>query len=224
MSNVQLTDLTALTTVPPAPTGLTAGGDSSSQINLGWNSVPGADTYNVYQGTTSGGESSTPIATGITGTNYSVKGLNPSSTYYYTVAGVDSIGTGSQSSEASASTGSVGTPIAITVPDGNFAKDAAGYYINTNSGWGTFTSPLTGTLSGWTVTATPSTANSGGYNWEPVAGVDSVTSSGASPWGNNANALGSQPASSYNSFIYYPGELYPDNGVVSGAQPAQASR
>ena len=66
------------------------------------------------------GKAHTPIATGITGTSYSVTGLNPSSTYYYTVAAVDAYGTGSQSTEASAMTGSTGTPVAVTVPDGNF--------------------------------------------------------------------------------------------------------
>jgi phosphodiesterase/alkaline phosphatase D-like protein len=219
MSNVQLTDLTALTTVPPAPTGVTAAGASSSQINLNWNNVPGADTYDVYQGTTSGGESSTPIATGITGTSYSVTGLNASSTYYYTVAAVNNIGTGSQSSEASAATGSVGTPVSVTVPDGNFAADATQYYIGNNSGGGSMTSTVTGTLAGWSLSAVPSTASSGGYNWLPVAGVDSVNSSGASPWSVNAAAIGNQPASSYKSLVYYPGEQYAYNNVVSGAQP-----
>ena len=37
MTNVQLYDLTALPYAPPPPTGVTANGTSSSQINLDWN-------------------------------------------------------------------------------------------------------------------------------------------------------------------------------------------
>src|SRR5580700_1639189 len=60
----------------------------------------------------------------------------------------------------------------IPVPDGNFASDSAAYSFTTGngSGGGTFASPLTSTLSGWQLSAAPSTANGGAYNsggWAP---------------------------------------------------------
>ena len=116
----------------------------------------------------------------------------------------------------------LGAPVAVPVPDGNFASDSANYYINSNSGGGlTFTSPMNATLSGWSISANPSTANGGYYSaWEPYGAVDSVTSgSGASPLGDNAPWLGNQPSSSYQAFMYYPGEQYNDGSVVGGPQP-----
>jgi hypothetical protein len=44
----------------PAPTNLAAfGGDE--QVSLSWTATLGATSYNIYRGTTAGGESSTPI-------------------------------------------------------------------------------------------------------------------------------------------------------------------
>ena len=46
----------AATSIPPAPTGLTAqAGDG--QITLSWSFLPAARTYNIYRGTSAGGES-----------------------------------------------------------------------------------------------------------------------------------------------------------------------
>jgi F5/8 type C domain/Fibronectin type III domain/FlgD Ig-like domain len=115
-------------------------------------------------------------------------------------------------------------PASITIPDGNFT-DSPGNIINTNSGGGqTFTSPMTGNLSGWAISASPSTANGGTYTaWDPYGVLDSVTAgSGSSPYNSNVVYIGNQPASNYNAFIYYPGELYNSGSVVGGAQPAAA--
>ena len=144
------------------------------------------------------------------------------STYYYRVRATNSYGDSANTSTASALTTVVGVPVAVPVPDGSFASDAAAYYINSNTGGGlTFTSPMTATLSGWNVIASPSTANGGLYSaWEPYAAVDTVTSgSGAIPFANNAPSVGNQPASTYQAFMYYPGELYNYGGVVGGPQP-----
>ena len=82
---------------------------------------------------------------------------------------------------------------------------------------------MTATLSGWSISANPSTANGGYYasgGWEPYGVVDTVTSgSGASPYNMNASWIGNQPASNYQAFIYCPGEQYNNGSVVSGAQP-----
>jgi len=100
-------------TFPSQTTGVTATATSSSQINLTWTATTSATSYNLYRSTTTGGEGSTPVVTGITSTSYSNTGLSASTTYYYTVAAVNSSGTGIQSSEVSATT-SASTPAKIT--------------------------------------------------------------------------------------------------------------
>ena len=224
MSNVQLNDITAL---PAAPTGLVAAGASTSQVNLSWSdSATNVTGFQIDQST------DPTFSTGVTTatvsfptTTYSATGLSAGTTYYYRVRADNGAGDSVNTSTASATTGLPGTPVAMTVPDGNFALDATGDYINAsgaNGGGGTYTQPMTGTLAGWTLSATPSTANggyysSGGYN--PFGVLDTVTSSGASPYPNNASSLGNQPGSTYRAFVYYPGEQYAYNGVVGGPQP-----
>jgi hypothetical protein len=100
------------TTVPSAPTGLTATA-GNTQITLAWTASSGAASYNVYRGTSAGGESSTPIATGVTTVNYTNTGLTNGTTYYYKVKAVNSAGTSGYSNEASA------IPVASTQPIAN---------------------------------------------------------------------------------------------------------
>jgi hypothetical protein len=115
--------------------------------------------------------------------------------------------------------------VAIAVPDGDFASDAARCYIdNARAGRGIFTSPKIATLSGWSVTATPSQRNSGVYTHLPIGAVDSNTGSGSSPWSNNVSQIGNQPASRYNDFAYSPGEQYASSNAVSGPQPGASLR
>ena len=85
--------------VPAQVTGLAAtAGDA--QAALAWTAVSGASGYTVFQGTTAGGE--TALASGVTATSYTAAGLANGTTYYYTVAAMNSAGTGPQSSEVSA--------------------------------------------------------------------------------------------------------------------------
>lgn len=98
---------------PSAPSGLSASAVSSSSINLAWTaSATSGVTYDVYQGTTSGGESNTPVATGISSTSYAVTGLGASTAYYFKVSAVDSGGTSGLSNEATATTESGSSSIA----------------------------------------------------------------------------------------------------------------
>jgi len=89
--------------IAAAPTGLTATG-GSAQIGLSWTASSGATSYNVYRGTTAGGESATAIATGITGTIYTDTGLANSTAYFYTVKAVNASGSSAASNEATATT------------------------------------------------------------------------------------------------------------------------
>ena len=123
---------------------------------------------------------------------------------------------------ASTTTGFLGTPVAVAVPDGDFSLDTPGNCINANTGGGlTFTAPMTAALAGWAITANPSTDNGGYYaGWEPYGVLDNVISGNtATPYNNNGVYIGNQPASTYNAFIYCPGELYNYGSVVGGAQP-----
>src|ERR1019366_9941950 len=58
---------------------------SSSQVNLTWNALTNATSYNVKRSTTSGGPY-TPIATGVTAANYTDVVASVSAGYYYVVS------------------------------------------------------------------------------------------------------------------------------------------
>jgi len=98
---------TPLGSPPAAPTGLTAA-PGNAQVALNWTGSMGATSYNVYRGTSPGGESSSAIATGITSTSYTNTGLTNGTTYYYKVTATNSYGTSGYSNEASA------TPVTVT--------------------------------------------------------------------------------------------------------------
>jgi fibronectin type 3 domain-containing protein len=87
---------------PPAP-GLAVTAVSSNQINLAWNIVTNAASYNVKRSTTNGGPYVT-IATGWTMTNYADVSLAGTTTYFYVVSGVNAGGEGTNSIQASATT------------------------------------------------------------------------------------------------------------------------
>jgi fibronectin type 3 domain-containing protein len=99
--NLNYLSFASSVSVPPAPTGLSASA-GNSQVSLSWTASSGATSYNVYRGTSAGGEGTTSIATGITGTSYANIGLTNGTTYYYKVAAVNSAGTSGMSNEASA--------------------------------------------------------------------------------------------------------------------------
>ena len=86
---------------PTQPTNLVAT-QSTSGIGLTWTASTGATSYNVYRGTTSTAELTTPIATGIKTTSYTNTGLTPSTTYYYKVVAVNSYAGSFASTESSA--------------------------------------------------------------------------------------------------------------------------
>lgn len=96
--------------VPAAPAGLTAAAAGSSQVDLTWDAATApADLtltgYDIYQGTSSGGESAAPLATvPATAASYTVPGLDSGTTYYFTVTAVYGTGQSPASIEASATT------------------------------------------------------------------------------------------------------------------------
>jgi len=93
-------------TVPSVPLALTTI-NGNGTATLSWsppasNGGAAVTGYDVYRGTTSGGEAATPIATNVSGTSFTDTGLTNGTTYYYTVAAINAVGISSQSAEASA--------------------------------------------------------------------------------------------------------------------------
>ena len=92
----------------PAPANLSASG-ANNTITLTWNTVSGATSYTLYWDNVSGIDSSDTAITSInintdntTHDNYTHSNMDNGSTYYYKVAAVNSSGTGTLSSIASA--------------------------------------------------------------------------------------------------------------------------
>jgi len=94
---------------PTAPTGLVANA-GNAQVVLNWSGSTGATSYNVYRGTSAGGESATAMATGITGNGYTSSNLSNGTTYYFVVKAVNAAGTSGASNEANATPSSTSTP------------------------------------------------------------------------------------------------------------------
>jgi hypothetical protein len=84
-----------------APSGLTAN-PLGKRIVLSWRGSGSGVTYNVYRGTSPGGESATPYATGVTTTNAVDRGVVSGTTYYYKVTAVGPGGESAPSNEAHA--------------------------------------------------------------------------------------------------------------------------
>jgi len=100
--------------VPPAPTNLTATA-APNLVTLNWTASANgsATSYNVYMGTSPGGETHPAAFPGIAGTQYGVPGLTNGVTYYFVVTGVNPGGEGAPSTEVSATPG-----ITVTIPHG----------------------------------------------------------------------------------------------------------
>ncbi|MFI2739641.1 chitinase [Streptomyces sp. NPDC018711] len=86
--------------LPTAPTGLTAGSPTATTVPLTWSAVPGATSYNVYQG-------ATRIQT-VTGTTATATGLTASTPYTFQVSAVNGAGESPKSAAVTATTTSGG--------------------------------------------------------------------------------------------------------------------
>jgi hypothetical protein len=94
----------AVPQVPAAPTALVATSGGAPQIGLTWAGSIGATGYNVYRGTSAGGEGATPVASNVQTTSFNDTGLTPGVTYYYQVTAISGAGESTRSNESSATT------------------------------------------------------------------------------------------------------------------------
>jgi archaellum component FlaF (FlaF/FlaG flagellin family) len=87
-----------------SPATVSLSGAGMHSVVLSWNASPTTGvTYNVFRGTASGGESTTPINSApVTALTLTDANVTPGTTYYYTVEAVDSAGSSPASNEASA--------------------------------------------------------------------------------------------------------------------------
>src|SRR5579875_1227476 len=177
---------------PSAPQNLVASG-GNSQVSLSWqapssNGGSAITGYNIYRGTASGGEGTTPYATGITSTSYIDKNATNGHTYFYAVTAVNAAGESGKSNEASA------TPA---------AAPALSVAVSTNK-----ISYSTGSKAYITVTVT---TDSKGVNRA------AVTLTVTEPNGSTAKASGNTNSNGQVTFSYAIGKSSPAGTYTAAA-------
>ncbi|WP_460629671.1 fibronectin type III domain-containing protein, partial [Intrasporangium mesophilum] len=196
----------AAATAPSAPQGLSAVAADAS-VSLAWG-APTSDGgsaitgYNVYRGTSAGGEGMTPIATNVATTSYTDAGRTNGTTYFYVVSAVNAAGVSQQSSEASATPqstqptapaapsgltavgGNASVALTWTAPPSNGGSPIIGYsvYRGVTPG-GESPTPIATNVTGSTFTDTGE-VNGNAYYYK-VAATNAV---GTSPQSNEASA------------------------------------
>ena len=125
---IQVTD--SLVWTAPTPVFNLSATATDGQVALNWNAYPGAISYTVLRGTSSGAENTTP-ATGLTVTNYTDTGVADGATYYYMVTAVGPNGALTNSTEAAAAPGLVTTSTYYWTN----TLTAAAQSWNVNSNW-----------------------------------------------------------------------------------------
>ncbi len=183
---------------PAAPTGLTAT-QVGRRATLEWTASSGATSYNVYRGTTSDGEGTTPIATGITTTSFTNTGLTKGQTYFFKVAAVNAGGTSALSNEASTQldVSAPLSPTGLTATPGrrramlSWTASSGATSYNVYRGTASGAESATPVATGITTTSFTNTGLTNGTEYFfKVAAVDGGGTSGLS---NEASATPGQP-------------------------------
>ena len=97
---------------PIDPTEL-VGVPGDGRFSLTWNPSPDAVSYNVYRGTTIGGEGKTAIASGIKDASFTDKGLQNGTPCFYTVSAVSTGGVSGSTNEVNGIPASTAETIAV---------------------------------------------------------------------------------------------------------------
>ncbi|MBF0532546.1 MAG: fibronectin type III domain-containing protein [Candidatus Omnitrophica bacterium] len=153
--SVELSALTA----PSAPSISLVGGNK--QIKVSWGAVTTATSYNVYYGTASGIYGP---AVNVSGTTYTITGLDAASVYYVTMSAVNDSGEGKKTAEKNVTTfpnPPTGSPTLSSVTGGikqvtlnwEGITDATSYKIYYGTAPGTYGTPKTaGNVTTYTLT------------------------------------------------------------------------
>jgi subtilase family serine protease len=107
-----------VTLVPPAPTGLAATAAGAGSLMLSWTASAGATSYNLFEGTSAGGEGATASKANISGATVTLTDLTPGQQYFFKLQAVNAGGMSAESVEAS---GTVvpAVPTALAAAAGN---------------------------------------------------------------------------------------------------------
>ncbi|MGD0941874.1 MAG: malectin domain-containing carbohydrate-binding protein, partial [Terracidiphilus sp.] len=198
INGLEILDATPCTTLPPAPTGLTATAAYPSVINLSWAvTTPPANcsinSYDVYGGTTA--NPTTLIASDVTGTSFSNTGLAASTTYYYVVKAVDAEGISAASTQSYTT-----TPAYVVIAPPTSLTAVGSSYQQIDLRWVASTAPAPNTAPvnyqiyrSTTTPFTPSASNLLGTTIGITSYVDNNYPATLSP----AEGTGVQPATTY---------------------------
>jgi chitinase len=177
------------TTVPSAPTGLTASGTTSSGTNLSWtaDTAPANCTISTYTVLKNG----TSIGTA-TGTSFAVTGLSASTAYSFTVEATDADGTSSPSSIVNVTTLANSCTTKPSAPTGLAASGTTS--SGTNLSWTADTPPANCTISSYTVLQNGTSIGTPSGTSFAVSGLSASTSYSFTV--EATDAAGTSPASS----------------------------
>jgi hypothetical protein len=142
----------AVTAVPPAAPAAATAAPGSASMSLTWG-VPVSSGgwpvqgYDVYLGTSPGHENySSPVASLVPGTSYTVTGLTDGTTYYATVEAVNAVGKSVPSAEVSAVAGAPGAPNTVRARAGATGTPGDGQAVVSWTAAAPHAAPVTGYL------------------------------------------------------------------------------
>ncbi|CAK0768082.1 hypothetical protein CCP3SC5AM1_540008 [Gammaproteobacteria bacterium] len=95
-------EVSVIPPLPPTAPRINSAVPDDAKVTLKWSAVTGATSYNIHQGTTTGGESATPVKTGVTGTNVTITGLSNRERYFFHIKAVNVGGISPPSNEVAA--------------------------------------------------------------------------------------------------------------------------
>jgi hypothetical protein len=175
-SNVDVLSISMVGSVA-APTNLTVTDPTSSSANLSWTAASGTITgYNVYRGTTAGGEATTPINSSplaATATSYSDTTAVAGNTYYYVVKAINTPAVSAASNEVHATTTNSATTTEV---------DLTGEYNQTGitADGSTFSGGLDGKGNALSATllGTSQTWNGAAFNIAPAGSSNVIQAAG----------------------------------------------
>jgi len=213
-------------TVPAAPTLSAVGSDTL--VSLGWTSVSGATSYNLYWSTTAGvtPANGTKIA-GVVGTLYTQSGLTNGTTYYYVVTAVNAAGESAPSAPVAA-TPSAGGGVVLTTPymtaTANSTQVTLNWYAvsaatSYNLYWSTTSgvTPANGTkISGLTGTSYIQTGLTNGTTYYYVmTAVDATGESAPSPQASATPAAVTAGWSAASTLYWLGSQLTPTSASIN---------